>query len=129
MADGTIRALLQHGVQQQPTYVVYLVCLAYRYPAGRLMTSIHKPGKANYTEATVYRPISLLSLLLKTREKSVDRYTRDDAGPTSASVQVCLSGGEIHRNCTPYFATRTENAMTYNETALGAFLEIKRAFL
>lgn len=35
-------------------------------------------GKANYTEAKAYHPVSLTSFLLKMREKLVDRHTRDN---------------------------------------------------
>jgi hypothetical protein len=39
---------------------------------------IPKPGKSDYTEAKAYSPISLLSFLLKTMAKFVDRHIRDD---------------------------------------------------
>jgi hypothetical protein len=42
------------------------------------VTFIPKPGKANYTEAKAYCPISLSSFLLKTMEKLVDRHIRDE---------------------------------------------------
>jgi hypothetical protein len=37
-----------------------------------------KPGKANDTEAKAYRPISLLSFMLKIMEKLVDRHIWDE---------------------------------------------------
>jgi hypothetical protein len=43
------------------------------------VTFILKPGKLDYTEAKVYRPISLSSFLLKTMEKLVDRHVWDSA--------------------------------------------------
>jgi hypothetical protein len=39
---------------------------------------ILKPGKANYAEAKAYRPINLVSLMLKAIEKLVDRHIRDE---------------------------------------------------
>jgi hypothetical protein len=39
---------------------------------------IPKPGKTTYTEAKAYLPISLLSFMLKTMEKLVDRNIRDE---------------------------------------------------
>ena len=41
------------------------------------MTFIPKPGKANYTEAKAYSPVSRSSFMLKTMEKLVDRHIRD----------------------------------------------------
>jgi hypothetical protein len=41
------------------------------------VTFIPKPEKLDYTEAKVYRPISMSSILLKTMEKLVDRQIRD----------------------------------------------------
>ena len=43
------------------------------------VTYIPKPRKLCYTEAEGYRPISLLSFLLKTMEKVLDRHIRDGA--------------------------------------------------
>jgi hypothetical protein len=40
---------------------------------------IPKPRKPDYTEAKDYHLISLLSFLLKTMEKLVDRHIRDGA--------------------------------------------------
>jgi hypothetical protein len=37
------------------------------------VTSIPKPGKADYTNAKAYPPIILFSFLLKTMQKLVDR--------------------------------------------------------
>jgi hypothetical protein len=42
------------------------------------VTFIPKPGKASSTEAKAYNPITLSSFLLKTLEKLVDRYKKDD---------------------------------------------------
>jgi hypothetical protein len=43
------------------------------------VTFIPKPTKLDYAEAKAYRPISLLSLLLITVDKLVDRHIRDSA--------------------------------------------------
>ena len=39
---------------------------------------IPKPGRDSYTGPRDYRPISLTSFLLKTMERLVDRYLRDE---------------------------------------------------
>jgi hypothetical protein len=61
---------------------IFRACLAYRcipkaWRYTRVMF-ISKPGKVSNTEAKAYRPISLSFFLLKTVEKLVDRYMRDD---------------------------------------------------
>jgi hypothetical protein len=40
---------------------------------------IPKPGRNTYSGPKDYRPISLTSFLLKTMERLVDRYLRDEA--------------------------------------------------
>jgi hypothetical protein len=89
-----------------------------------------KPGKLDYTEAKAYRPISLSSFLLKTMEKLVDRYIRNNA----------LRIHPLHRNQHAYqlgkstetalhnVVTCIENAIQYKDIALGAFLHIEGAF-
>jgi len=42
------------------------------------VTFIPKPRKENYTETKAYHNISLLSFILKTMEKLVDRHSRDE---------------------------------------------------
>jgi hypothetical protein len=42
------------------------------------VTFIPKPGKANYTEAEAYLPVCLVSFMLKTVERLVDRHIKDE---------------------------------------------------
>jgi hypothetical protein len=44
-----------------------------------MLAFIPKPGKNTYSGPRVYRTITLTSFLLKTRERLVDRYLRDEA--------------------------------------------------
>jgi hypothetical protein len=44
---------------------------------------IPKPGKANYGGPKDYRPMSLASFLLKTMERLVDRFIRDELAVSS----------------------------------------------
>jgi hypothetical protein len=88
--DGIVPALLQQGVEHLTTHLchIFRACLARGYipKAWRQIKGmfIPKPGKANYTEAMAYCPISLSSFMLKTMEKSMDRHTRDEIlGPCS----------------------------------------------
>jgi hypothetical protein len=94
------------------------------------VTFIPKPGKLDYTEATVYRPISLSSFLLKIMEKLVERHIRDGS----------LREYPLHRNQHAYqigkstetafhnVVTCIENAIEHRDITFGAFLDIEGAF-
>jgi hypothetical protein len=82
--DGIFPALLQ---QAQEVVIPYLVrifraCLATGYiPAMRRQVKvafIPKPSRNSYSGPRDHRPISLTSFLLKTMERLVDRYLRDE---------------------------------------------------
>jgi hypothetical protein len=108
----------------------------YLKPAGHMawrqvkLTFIPKPGKLDYTEAKAYPPISLLSFLLKTMEKLVDRHIRNGA----------LKKYPLHRNKHAYeigkstetalhnVVTNIENPIEHKDIALGAFLHTEGAF-
>jgi hypothetical protein len=53
------------------------------------VTSTPQPGKSDYTQAKACRPVSLLIFLLKTMEKSVDRYIRDGVLKKPTCVPNC----------------------------------------
>jgi hypothetical protein len=82
--DGIVSALLQQAVEHLTTHLcrIFRASLARGYipKAWRQVkgTFIPKPGKANYTEAKAYRPISLSSFMLKMMEQLVDRHIRDE---------------------------------------------------
>jgi hypothetical protein len=82
---GTVPALLQQGMEQLVPHLcrIFRACKAYGFiPTVRKqvrVTHIPKPGKLDYTTAEAYRPISLLSFLLKMIEKLVDRNIREGA--------------------------------------------------
>jgi hypothetical protein len=94
------------------------------------VTFIPKPGKSDHTKAKAYRPITLLSFLLKTMEKIVDRHIRVRA----------LRSQPLHRNQHAYqigkstetglhnVVTRVESAIEHKDVDLGAFLDIEGAF-
>jgi hypothetical protein len=62
------------------------------------VTFIPKPGKATYTEPKAYCPISLLSFMLKTMEKLVDRQIRDEILGLHPLIliPICLLTREVH---------------------------------
>jgi hypothetical protein len=87
------------------------------------LTFIPKPGEASYTEAKAYHPITLSSFLLKTMEKLVDRYIRDDVMRISPlhQNQFAYQTGKSMENALHNVVTRAENAMEHKEIALAAF--------
>jgi hypothetical protein len=91
---------------------------------------IPKPGRNSYCRPMDFRPISLTSFLLKTMERLVDRFLRDEilllksfhpnqhAYQTGKSVETAL-----HQ-----LVVRVEKALNQQEIALGNFLDIEGAF-
>jgi hypothetical protein len=82
--DGIFPALLQEGWEVLIPYLVriFCACLATRYiPAMWCQVKvvfIPKPGRNSYCGPRDFRPISLTSFLLKTMERLVDRFLRDE---------------------------------------------------
>ena len=91
---------------------------------------IPKPGRSSYCGPKDLRPISLVSFLLKTLERLVDRFLRDEI----------LSLKPLHPNQHAYQAGKyvemaphqlvvwVEKAPDQHEVALGVFLDIEGAF-
>jgi len=87
---------------------------------------IPKPGRNSYSGSRDYRLISLTWFLLKTTERLVDRYLRDEA----------LALVPLHHNQYTYqvvksvkmalqqLVVRDENALDQEGAALGVFLDI-----
>ncbi|KAI5753143.1 hypothetical protein M8J77_023972 [Diaphorina citri] len=134
--DGIFPALLQRAKE----IVIPILCRLFKasiatgyipinWRGGRVVF-IPKPGKKDYAEAKSYRPITLLSSVLKTLEKLVDKYVR----------KATLSRTPLHRNQHAYQAgkscesalhhlvARLENTLEHKEAALAAFLDIEGAF-
>ena len=90
---------------------------------------VPKPGKP-LSQAKSFRPISLMSFILKTREKLLDRHFRDGV----------LVEKQLHQNQFAYEAGtftvtalfqvvhRLEESLNHKENALGAFLDIEGSF-
>jgi hypothetical protein len=82
--DGMFSALLQEGREVLVPYLVkiFRAYLTTGYVPSAWhkvkVVSIPKPGRNTYSGPKDYRPISLTSFLLKTRERLVDRYLRDE---------------------------------------------------
>ena len=134
--DGIFPAMLQHG----PPILLGILCKLFRTVLGFgyipmlwrkvKVIFIPKPGKQTYDQAKSFRPISLTSFLLKTMEKLVDRYIREEV----------LTKKPLHRHQYAYqpgksttlalhdLVTMIEKAMEQKEVALGAFIDIEGAF-
>lgn len=89
-----------------------------------------KPGKTNYSLAENYRPISLTSFALKTIEKLIDRYLRDEplklvkiTEKQHAYQRVKSTENALHN-----IVRNIELSLTVNEFALGCFIDISGAF-
>jgi hypothetical protein len=94
------------------------------------VTFIPKPGKANYTKATAYRPISLSSFMLKMMEKFVDRHIRDEILGLHPlhRYQFAYQPGKSTETALHHVITRIEEAVENREVTLGAFLDIEGVF-
>lgn len=134
--DGISPVLLQRGAEVLIPHLVKVFRASYAW--GHLpeqwnrvkVIFIPKAGKKDYALAKSFRPISLSSFLLKTLEKVLDKYIRDN----------CLLCKPIHNNQHAYrmgrstetalleVVDRVEKALEDKEIALTAFLDIEGAF-
>jgi len=91
---------------------------------------IPKPGRSTYRRTRDYRPISLTSFLLKTMERLVDSYLRDEAlaiVPLHPNQHAYQAGKLVETALHPLIV-RVEKVLDQQEIALGAFLDIEGAF-
>jgi hypothetical protein len=101
--NGIFPALLQQARGLVIPYLVriFRACLSTGYvPAIWMQVKvvfIPKTGKKNYSGPRDYRPISVTSFLLKTMERLVDRYLRDEA----------LALAPLHPNQNAYQAVKS----------------------
>jgi len=89
-----------------------------------------KPGRNSYSGPRDYRPISLTSFLLKTLERLVDRYLRDEAlalVPLHSNQQAYQARKSVE-TALHQLAVLVEKALDQQETALGVLLDIEGAF-
>uniref|UniRef100_A0A1B6E7F2 Uncharacterized protein n=1 Tax=Clastoptera arizonana TaxID=38151 RepID=A0A1B6E7F2_9HEMI len=134
--DGIFPKMLQEGGGHIIRTVTGVLrgCIAIGYvPASWRITRVSfipKPGRRSYQTVKDFRPISLTSFLLKTLEKIVDNYVRDNV----------LTGCPLHRWQHAYtvgLSTETalhsvvsyiEESLEARETVIGAFVDIEGAF-
>jgi hypothetical protein len=135
-ADVIFPALLQQGREILIPHLIRIfhACLATGYvpTAWRQVevVFIPKPGRNSYCGPKDFRPISLTSFLLKTLERLVDRFLRDEIlvfrpfHPNQHSYQA-LNSVEMALH---QLVMRVEKTLDQQEVALGVFLDIEGAF-
>jgi hypothetical protein len=134
--DGIFPALLQRAREVVIPYLVriFCACLATGYvPAiwrQVKVVFVPKPGKSSYSGPRDYRPISLTSFLLKTIERLVDIYLRDEVlalVPLHPNQHAYQAGKSVEM-ALHQLVVRVEKALDQQESALGVFLDIEGAF-
>jgi hypothetical protein len=134
--DGVFPALLQKGQEILIPYLIRIfhACLATGFiPAIWCQVKvvfIPKPGRSSYCGPKDFRPISLTSFLLKTMERLVDRYLRDEAlafKPLHPNQHAYQTGKSVD-TALHQLVVRVEKALDQREIALGVFLDIEGAF-
>lgn len=91
---------------------------------------IPKAGKKDYALPKSFRPISLTSFLLKTMEKIIDKYIREEVltkNPISSNQHAYCSGKSTE-TALLCLIDRVEKALQDKQIALCAFLDIEGAF-
>jgi hypothetical protein len=124
--DGIFPALLLEGWEVLLPYLVriFCACLATGYvPIAWCQVKvmfIHKPGKAIYGGPKDYRPISLTSFLLKTIERLVDRFIRDEMAVSSPlhPNQHAYQAGKPTETAKHQLVVQVEKVLDQKETAL-----------
>jgi len=117
-----------------PTWSIFRTCLATCYvPAVWRQVKvvfIPKPGRSSYCGPRDFRPISHTSFLLKTMERLVDRYLRDEilALQPLHPNQHAYQAGKSVETALHQLLVRVEKALDQQEIALGVFPDIEGAF-
>jgi hypothetical protein len=128
--DGIFPALLQRvwgGVVIPYPVRIFRACLATGYVPAMWrqvkVVFIPKPGRNSYSGARDYRPISLTSFLLKSMERLVDGYLRDEtlALVSLHSNQHAYQAGKSVETARYQLVAQVEKTLDQQGIALGAF--------
>jgi hypothetical protein len=130
--DGIFLALLQKAREFVIPYLVRIfhACLSTGYvPAiwrQVKVVFISKPSRNSYSRSRDYRPISLTLFLLKTMERLVNRYLRDEAlvHVPLHSNQHAYHAGKSAETALHQLVVWVEKALDQQEIALSVFLDI-----
>ena len=95
-----------------------------------MVVFISKPDRNSYSGSRDFRPISITSFLLKTMERLVDRFLRDEilVFMPLHPKQHAYQAGKSVETALHRLVVRVEKALEQQETALGVFLDIEGAF-
>jgi len=134
--DGIFLALLQEGWEILIPYLVRMcrACLATGYVPAMWrqvkVVFIPKPSRNSYCGPTDLRPISLTLFLLKTIQRLVDRFLRDEilALQPLHPKQHAYQAGKSVETALHQLVVWAEKALDQQEIALGIFLNIEGAF-
>ena len=91
---------------------------------------ISKPGRNSYSGLRDFRPISLTSLLLKTMERIIDRFLRNEilAFMSLHPNQHAYQAGKSVEMALRQLFVWVGKALDQHKGALGVFLDTERAF-
>ena len=134
--DNVFPAMLKEA----PTIVIKLLCIIYisilknsylpKAWCNVNVIFIPKPGKNSYTDPKAFRPISLSSFFLKTLERLIDNYLRENIliqNPLSEKQHAYMPGRSTETALLQ--VTKFINKAKEKDTmVLGAFLDIEGAF-
>ena len=135
-ADEIFPALLQKGFDVLLPYLQTL--FVYSHSWGHIVETwrevkvvyIPKAGKRPSDEAKSYRPISLTSFLLKTMERIIDRYIRDEIlihNPVSIN-QFAYKEGTSTITALQTFVKRIRKTFKDQEIGIAVSIDIQGAF-
>ena len=134
--DGIFPALWQEGrgVLVSCLVKIFRACLATGYvPAiwrQFKVVFIPRPGRNSYGGPKDFRPISLTSFLLKTMERLVDRFLRDETSaftPLHPNQHAYQAGNSVE-TFLHQLVVRDKKALDQQHTAPGVFLDTEGAF-
>jgi len=134
--DGIFLALLQEGREVLIPYLIWIfrACLATGYVPVEwcqvMVAFIPKRSRSSYSGSRDFRPISLTSFLLKTMDRLVDRFLRDEilALKPLHPNQHAYQAGKSVETALHQLVVQVEKALDQQEIALGVFLDIEGAF-
>jgi len=133
--DRIFMALLQKGMEILLPHLVRIfpACLLTGYvPVSWRQVKvvfIPKSGSSSYCGPSDFRPISLTSFLLKTMERLLDRFLRDEIlvlQPLHPNQHAYQAGKSVE-TALHQLVVRAEKALVQQEIALGVFLDIEGA--
>lgn len=134
--DEIFPALLQKAVDilEQRLQILFRHSLRLGYiPSswrGTLVVFIPKVGKPSYDNAKAYRPISLMSFILKTLEKLIDRHIRNNEmiDKSFHPKQFAYQEGKGTETALHNLVTKLDLTYARKEISLAVFIDIEGAF-